>query len=102
MSRIKLIEPLVEDALINVPETRKDNFILYIEVLGRFIDPKISLQEAFLNHKLLGLPELETITRCRRKLQEKNPELRDKEAVSVREKEQEEYRDYAMEDKLWY
>lgn len=97
MSKIKLIEPLVEEALITNRETRKDNFILYIEVLKHFINPQMSLENVFLNHKALGIPSLESITRCRRKLQEKNPDLKDNETALIRSIEEEQYRDYARD-----
>lgn len=95
MAKIYAIEPIVAEALQNVPATRGDNFILYIEVLRKFIDPKMSLQAVFENHKTLGIPSLETITRCRRKIQERNPELRDEAADKVRKDEEKEFVDYA-------
>ena len=100
MARINIIEPLVEEALLTNKSCRGDNFILYLEVLKKYIDTNLSLKDVFLHHKELGIPALETITRCRRKLQEKNPELRANE--EIRAKEEQDFRDYAMEDKLWY
>lgn len=97
MARISLVEPIVEQALINDPATRCDNFILYIAVLKKFIDPKMPLEAVFLNHKALRIPALETITRCRRKLQEKNPSLRDPKAERIRANEEQEYIDYSKE-----
>ncbi len=102
MSRINQIEPLVEEALMHNKECRGDNFILYLEVLKKFIDTNLSLKDVFLNHKILGIPSLETITRCRRKLQERNPELRDENASRIRANEEAKYEEYAMEGKLWY
>ena len=40
MSRLKFLEPLVEEALINNKRCRGDNFILYLEVLKKYIDLK--------------------------------------------------------------
>lgn len=97
MARINLIEPIVEQALIEEPATRRDNFLLYIAVLKKFIDTNMSLEDVFKNHVLLGIPALESITRCRRKLQEKNPQLRDKKASEIRSSEEEEYRNYSKE-----
>lgn len=102
MPRINLIEPLVEEALINNKACRGDNFILYLEVLKKYIDTNLSLKEVFLHHKELGIPALETITRCRRKLQERNPELRDENAFQLRSSEQKEFVDYALRDKQFY
>ena len=101
MARINIIEPLVEEALINNKACRGDNFILYLEVLKKYIDTNLSLKDVFLHHRELGIPALETITRCRRKLQERNPELKS-EASIEREKESNAYVDYALSDKQWY
>lgn len=95
MSKIYQVEPVVLDALKNNPATRGDNFILYIAVLKKYIDPKMSLQAVFENHKTLGIPSLETITRCRRKLQEQNPELRDEAADKLRKADEQEFVDYS-------
>ena len=95
MARINIIEPLVEEALINNKACRGDNFILYLEVLKKYIDINMSLKDIFANHKTLGIPALETITRCRRKLQEKNPELRDEKVAVIREQEEEDYKNYS-------
>lgn len=101
MAKLKLIEPLVEEALINNKKCRGDNFILYLEVLKKYIDLDLSIKDVFLNHDILGIPSLESITRARRKLQERNPELKD-EASIKREKEANAYVDYALGDKQWY
>ena len=47
MARINLIEPLVEEALINNKACRGDNFILYLEVLKKYIDTNLSLRDVF-------------------------------------------------------
>ena len=49
------------------------------------------------NAKNKGI-SFESITRCRRKLQEKNPELRDEETVKNRNKKQKEYIKYSVEN----
>lgn len=95
MAKISIVEPLVEEALRINPATRGDNFLLYVAVLKKYIDPKMSLQSVFENHKTLGIPSLETITRCRRKLQEKNPALRDEVADKVRKDDEMEFVEYA-------
>lgn len=97
MSKIKIIEPLVMEALINNKKCRGDNFILYKEVLKKYIDLDMSLNDVFENHVLLGIPSLESITRARRKIQEKHPELRDSSVSEIRSQEEEEYINYARE-----
>ena len=95
MSKIKTVGPLVMTALKEEPKTRGDNFFLYIAVLKNFIDPKMSLEAVCENHKTLGIPSLESITRCRRKLQADNPELRDAAADKVRAEEEQEFIEYS-------
>ena len=97
MARLNIIEPLVYEALVNNKASRGDNFILYLEVLKKYINLDMSIKSVFANHKDLGIPALETITRCRRKLQEKNPELRDEKAVEIRKAEEEEFKKYSRE-----
>lgn len=95
MAKIYQVEPIVFEALKDNPKTRGDNFLLYIDVLRKFIDPKMSLQSVFENHKTLGIPSLETITRCRRKIQAQNPELRDAAADKVRQDDEQEFVEYS-------
>ena len=64
MARLKMVEPLVEEALINNKSCRGDNFILYLEVLKKYIDLILSIKDVFLNHDLFGIPSLESITRA--------------------------------------
>lgn len=100
MSRIYEVEPLVKEALIKKPETRGDNFLLYIEVLKKFINVDASLSFVFTHHKELGIPSLESITRARRKLQEKDHTLKeDPKTEGIRWNDETEFRDYAK-DKL--
>ena len=93
MAKISNLEPLVRTALIENVETRGDNFILYAEVLRHFASiHRLTFEEVCLHHKQLGIPSLESITRCRRKIQEREPDLRDPDAEKARlEKESEIY-----------
>ena len=95
-------EQLVERALIDNEEARKDDFILYYEVVKQIINPEISLKGALLNHSKFGLPSFETVTRCRRKLQERNEALKDTETAMKRDAMQQDFIDYAMGDKVVY
>lgn len=97
MARIIKIEPLVKQVLIDEPQTRSDDYLLILKVLETFVTPTLSLDAVFKNHVILGIPSLETITRCRRKLQAIDPNLRDEKASSIRASEEEEFRKYAKE-----
>ena len=97
MAKITKIEPIVFRVLQDYPETRGDDHILILKVLETFVTPTMSLNAVFENHVLLGIPSLETITRCRRKLQAGHPDLRDETARKIRQEEVEEYRNYSRE-----
>lgn len=96
MSKINLVHQLVYDTLKNKPETRTDDFILIREVLSYWLSGEMSIDSLFLNHKQLGIPSFETITRCRRKIQEQFPELVNAEVKELREQEEGEYVQYAL------
>lgn len=97
MARIMKIEPIVKMVLIDDPQTRSDDHILILRVLETFVTPELSLNAVFKNHVTLGIPSLETITRCRRKLQAAFPELRDEKAEKIRAEEEVEFRSYSKE-----
>ena len=85
MARIKSLEPLVERALEENVYARGDNYQLYVEVLRHFIHvDRLTFEEVCIHHVTLGIPALETITRCRRKIQERRPDLRDPESEKAR------------------
>lgn len=71
---------LVEKALREHPVTRDDDLKLFVWVVY-YIKPELmdkKFSETLWNHKENGLPSFETVTRIRRKLQEKNYHLRGK------------------------
>lgn len=91
------IESIVENILTEKPTTRSNDYLLYREMCSRLCPQAgdIPLTTALEHHKSLGLPSLETVSRCRRKIQERNPDLRDPATAKVRAAEEQEYRDYA-------
>lgn len=97
IKKLGKLEQKVCQVLIEKPETRKDDFLLIKEVLNKFVDVSISLDDLFVNHKKLGLPPLESITRCRRKIQAKHKELADDVIREGRNGQQEIYIEYANE-----
>ena len=96
MARIQKVQPLVYAALVDKPETRKDDFLLILEVLKNFVTSEMNLETVLKHHVELGIPSFASIIRIRRKLQEQHPELVDPAAAAVREKEQEEFKEYAL------
>ena len=79
---IKTMHNRVMEVLVSYPATRSSDKLLIAEVYRRFYD---TYREPF--YVVMGnsdLPSFETITRCRRKIQEEHEELR---AVDPVEKE---------------
>lgn len=103
MQKIKQIEPLVKTILSVKPSTRRDDFELYYHaVREHFINnPQLgafdecSFEKAMLHHKTMGLPSYESVTRCRRRLQAKHPELKDPKKAAERSRAEKEFRAYA-------
>lgn len=101
--RVNQLEPLVLKALLSDDRCKKDDFILYLSVVEQMgVDTNITIHSALKNHNLFKLPSFESVSRCRRKLQERDVSLKSDEAVRIREKERREFEDYAMCDKVWY
>ncbi len=95
MERIKNVQPLVFSALVYNPETRKDDFLLVLDVYKNIINADMRLDLAFTHHKALGLPSFASIIRIRRKLQREFPDLANPDTVEMRAEAEKEYRDYA-------
>lgn len=94
--KIKQFEKLVFECLEENETTRKDDFILYLEVLQKLgVDIyKKSICHFLLLAKISKMPPFETISRCRRRLQKKHPELKDEETAKARMELVEEYKNY--------
>ena len=95
MAKIQKVQPLVLSALVNNPETRTDDFLLVLEVYKNFITADMKLETVFLEHKRLGLPCFTSISRTRRKLQKKYPELVHKGTAIMRATAEKDYKAYA-------
>ena len=98
MNKLYKVEDIVYQVLQEVPETRKGDFVLVAEVYNK-INPELKylrFSEVMLAHKELKLPYFESISRCRRRLQNIFEELRpSKEVQEARDEEQLVYREYA-------
>lgn len=96
--KIDNVENLVKQALIKNISARDDDHLLYIEVVY-IIDPglvNVNFMMNFKNARSLGLPPFETVSRARRKLQEKYPELRATSKVeNARKEKQMEFEEYS-------
>lgn len=98
MAKLYTTEKLVLEVLEETPATRSDDYVLMYYVCLKVCPESISslpFGAAMLFHKLHNIPNWETVTRCRRKIQEKRPDLVSPEAAKKRHKEEAEYREYA-------
>ena len=96
--KIDNVEKLVKQALIKNKSAREDDHLLYIEVVY-IIDPalvNVNFVMNFKNARQLGLPPFESVSRARRKLQKKYPELRATSKVeNARKEKQMEFEEYS-------
>ena len=97
------LKNIVKDTLTNIEKTRSDDYMLTYFVIKKYLDDKNIKIEYFYQimmfHKTYGLPSIESITRARRLLQRKYPELRaDREVEKIRAKEEERYRELARSE----
>ena len=107
MEIIKLYD-LVKKLLQEKEELRGDDDLLYLSVI-RIVHPywnngrittnieNATIGEFFTSRKSAKLPTFESVTRCRRKVQEENPALRPREAIQKwREIQQDRFYNFAV------
>lgn len=98
MAELKTMEKVVLEALEDIPEARKDDYILMLAVCkktGANIEGR-TFAQALLNHKLYKIPNWKTVERCRRKIQRVRPDLVAPEVAEKRLMEQQDYREYSQ------
>lgn len=95
---------LVKVILIEMPEARNDDYLLWLKVIetiaraeGKPHITKYWSVEGFLaNAKYSSFPQFETVSRARRKVQERCPELRGSaETQAARSEKEEEFKNFA-------
>lgn len=97
MNKLQKTEKIVLEVLENQPETRKNDYLLTLEVWER-VRPRIKtaqLEYVFTMQKELKLPSFKTIERCRRKICETRKDLMDEKATDARLEETITYIDYS-------
>ena len=96
--RIRGIAAMVKDILEEIPETRCDDDLVYVNVCLR-IDPvclSLSFPEFLATRHRFGFPGFETVRRARQKVQEKHPELQaDFKTMLIRINREAEIREFA-------
>lgn len=96
MSKFSTTENLVLKVLEECKEARQDDYILMLKVCGE-LNPSVLRRpffEVMSNHRK-ELPNWETVTRCRRKIQEKRPDLAVSTILRKRREQVQDYVDYA-------
>jgi hypothetical protein len=96
-SDLKTVEARVYNLLFENSKLRGDDYLLYAEYINRYF-PRLAAQplhEALIKHYERGLPSFEGVTRARRKVQRKHPELCSKRAAAGRAKQEAAYLEYA-------
>lgn len=98
VKRLYQIEELVRDILITDKRARKDDFYLISALIERVKPNVLTMQviDALNIAKENNFPPFESITRARRKVQRRNPELKDKKTEYARLSEMEVYKQYAL------
>lgn len=93
---------IVQSILRQDAATRDSDSLLYCKVLERYgrklgVDfTRVSVDSFFRSYKKYNIPSVETVGRCRRKLQEEYPELRGSEATEAqRGAREKQFRHYA-------
>lgn len=82
--KLRNLTELVKTIMEQQPETRSSDNLLYIEVLKRTTSQNVLNMPVWLFYQNLTewqLPSIETVGRCRRKVQQENPHLKAKPEV---------------------
>ena len=98
-AKLKNLEKVVQEILEKDILTRKDDCYLILEVVRKLYPFEVgkTFADVMFNAKRKGI-SFESITRARRKVQRKYPELKDEETSEIRNNEQKEYQEFAKED----
>lgn len=91
MEKLRDLEKTVRTILEEKPATRGSDDLLYTWVcykMGYGLKGK-DAQDFILNYRRMGIPTIESVGRCRRKLQEKNESLKPTPDIQLKRKKQE-------------
>ena len=103
MSELKTTTDMVRVIMTADPKTRSCDNLLYIRFLDELSRVKgdvdylqMTVLQFFANISELGVPTIETVGRCRRKLQQEYPDLKaNAEVTAFRAEREEQFRAYA-------
>lgn len=95
---LETLESEVELLLCEFEKTRADDMALYAMYLNKH---EVDLVRVFNNRGyriMKGISTFESVSRCRRKLQEKYPELKpSEESLAIRKEQEKVFKEYARE-----
>lgn len=95
IEKLRTTEDFVLAVLKRNKRARKDDFILYGGVLKELgVSLNTSLAEFLSTAKQDNMPSFETVTRCRRHIQEQMPELKDENVTLIRQQAMYDFIDY--------
>lgn len=102
MKELTTTTNLVKEILETVPDTRDSDNLLYLEVIKHISNDKgvnllgLPMEQFFRKLTQNQVPSIETVGRCRRRLQAQYPELRaDEIVIGYRSEREEMFREYA-------
>lgn len=99
MNDIKNTEDVVLSVLQRNKRARQDDFILYGSTLKELgISLQMTLYDFLSKAKQIKAPSFETVTRCRRHIQELMPELKDMSMAIKREDRILDFKEYNLSD----
>jgi len=98
MESLKKIESVVEKVLEKKEVTRENDDLLYMCVCEYFHrgSSSMSVKDFFMTRNQTACPNFASVTRARRKVFEKRPELKPTKVTKGRKKMEEVYREYAL------
>lgn len=98
MKKLKKIEHVVENILEVNEDARKNDDILYLNVCKDFCEdvPSMTLKEFLETRNELACPNFASVTRARRKVFEKRPELKPEKVTELRKGMENVYEAYAL------
>lgn len=94
---LQTMEEIVLEVLEKSPLARADDYVLMWLVCLK-LKPEITekpFSDVMYHHNTLGLPNWESVTRCRRKIQQNRTDLISQDTARRRRKKEKEYNEYA-------
>ncbi len=97
MQKLRTMEKIVYEILQESKIARKDDYYLMVKVCEKLCPDLLdtSFRRVMTHHYALDLPNWETVTRVRRRIQRKHPELAENMTRLNREREKRRYRNYS-------